>query len=36
MIMYNWIGFMNHMKSLIIIIGQMDFFEGVDHKYVIN
>lgn len=36
MIIYNWIGFMNHMKSLTIIIFQMDFFQGVDRKYMIN
>jgi hypothetical protein len=27
---------MNHVKSLIIIISQIDVFQGDDHKYVIK
>jgi hypothetical protein len=33
---YDWNKFMNHVKSLIIIISQIDVFQGDDRKYVIN
>jgi len=36
LIPYDWNKFMNHVKSLIIIISQIDDFQGDDHKYVIN
>jgi hypothetical protein len=36
MISYDWNKFVSHVKSLIIIISQMDVFGGHDHKYVIN
>jgi hypothetical protein len=33
---YDWNKFVNHVKSLIIIISQMGVFGGDHHKYVIN
>jgi hypothetical protein len=33
---YDWNKFVYHVKHLIIIISQMSFFQGNDHKYVIN
>jgi hypothetical protein len=33
---YYWNKFMSNMKSLIIIISEMGFFKGDDHKYVAN
>jgi len=33
---YDWNKFVNHVKSLIIIISQMGVFGGNDHKYVVN
>jgi hypothetical protein len=28
--------FVNHVKSLVIIISQMGLFKGDDHKYVVD
>jgi hypothetical protein len=36
MILYDWNKFVGHVKSLIIIISQMDVFQGKDYKYVVN
>jgi hypothetical protein len=36
MISYDWNKFVNHMKSLIIIIAQLDIFHGNDHNYVVD
>jgi hypothetical protein len=36
MIPYNWNKFVNHVKSLTIIILQMGVFGGYDHKYVVK
>jgi hypothetical protein len=36
MIPYDWSEFVSHVKSLIIIISQMDVFGGNDYKYVVN
>jgi len=36
MILYDWNKFVNHVKSLIIIISQTSVFGGYDHKYVVN
>jgi len=33
---YDWKKFVYHVKHLIIIISQMSFFQGNDHKYAIN
>ncbi len=35
MIPYDWNKFVNHVKSLIIIITQMGVFGAYDHKYVV-
>ncbi len=32
---YDWNKFVNHVKSLIIIIPQIDVFKGNNHKYVV-
>jgi hypothetical protein len=34
--LYDYNKFVNHVKSLIIIITQMGVFGGDDHKYVVN
>jgi len=33
---YDYNKFVNHVKSLIFIISQIDGFQGDDHKHVIN
>jgi hypothetical protein len=35
-VLQKWNKFVNHVKSLIIIISQMGFFQDDDHKYVAN
>jgi hypothetical protein len=35
-ISYDYNKFVNHVKSLIIIISQIGVFQGDDHKYVVN
>jgi hypothetical protein len=36
MITYDRNRFVSHVKNLIIIMSQMGFFQGDDHKYVVN